>query len=296
YGAGDELHLAFNFGFLGTKWSAEAFRDAAATWYAALPEGAWPVFTLSNHDQPRHAWRYRGRDAVETEGRAGLAAALLLSLRGTPFLYYGEEIAMGCHRLPRSRLRDPLGIKTWPLAFLGRDPERRPMQWSADAGAGFSRGGGRREGEAGDAAAGVGPANHDAGLAPAGAPEPWLPLNPDWRERNVEAQLGDPTSVLSRYRELLALRRSHPALREGSLRFFEAGKDVLAYEREGGGERLLVFLNFASSPRRFVLSETAEIVFGEGRRGAGIGDEGGHRFGPGGKELEPLGCLILRMA
>ena len=271
YGKGDELHLAFNFGFLGTRWSAAAFREAVETWYAALPEGAWPVFTLSNHDQPRHAWRYRGRDAAETEGRASLAAALLLSLRGTPFLYYGEEIAMTCRRIPRSRLRDPLGIKTWPLGFLGRDPERTPMQWSPEAGAGFSRG--------------------------SDVAEAWLPLNPDWRERNVEVQLGNPTSVLSSYRALLALRRAHPALREGSLRFVASGKDVLSYEREGGGERLLVFLNFASSPRPIRLSEAGRVLFDMARGEAAGFREGGGRLQEAGEgELGALGCLILRLA
>ena len=100
----DELHMAFNFDFLFRKWGAREFRDSAERWYALLPEGAWPNFTLSNHDQPRHAWRYRGRGLRRaraesvTEGRARVAAAMLLTLRGTPFLYYGEEMGMSCER------------------------------------------------------------------------------------------------------------------------------------------------------------------------------------------------------
>ena len=92
--AGDGLHMAFNFDFLNQPWSAAAFRRSAEAWYAALPEGAWPNFTLSNHDRPRAAFRFRSRDPRVTEGRARVAAAMLLTLRGTPFVYYGEELGM----------------------------------------------------------------------------------------------------------------------------------------------------------------------------------------------------------
>lgn len=279
YGADDELHLAFNFDFLGTKWSAAAFRSAARRWYEALPPSAWPVFTLSNHDQPRHAWRYRGRTPEETEGRAKIAAAMLLTLRGTPFLYYGEEIAMGCRRIPRGRLRDPLGIKTWPLGFLGRDPERTPMQWSAEPGAGFSRKGGS---PGGAAVSGAGRAARSQV-----APEPWLPLNPDWRGRNVEAQLRDSSSVLNRYRELIALRRAQAALREGDLRFLDSGNDVLAYERRLGAEKILIALNFSSRSKTFESPTAGRLLLGaEGRE---------TRLAAGGLTLAPLETLIAKL-
>jgi len=254
-----ELHLNFNFDFMETGWSAKALRAAAERWYALLPEGAWPVFTLSNHDRPRHAWRFRGARPAVTEGRAKAAAALLLTLRGSPFLYYGEEIAMGCRRIPRAMLRDPLGIKTWPLGFLGRDPERTPMQWTAGAAAGFSTG------------------------------FPWLPINPDWEERNVEAQLADPGSVLSRYRELLALRRAFPELREGGIRFMDAGRDLLVYTRfvEGGGA-LLVAINFSDRPRSLELDSPGEVILGE---------EGGPaRLEAGRRRLGGLETLIARLS
>jgi len=176
--AGDELSMAFNFEFLYRPWRAASFRESAERWYSLLPEGAWPNFTLSNHDQPRHAWRYRGRSAEVTDGRARVAAAMLLTLRGTPFLYYGEEIGMSCERIPRARLRDPLGIATWPLRMLGRDPARTPMQWDGGPNAGFSSG------------------------------QPWLPVNSDYRSRNVALQEADSTSLLSWYKALLALRRA----------------------------------------------------------------------------------------
>lgn len=238
--AGDEMHMAFNFDFLRQPWKARAFRDSAERWYRLLPKNAWPNFTLSNHDQPRHFWRYRSREQALTEARAKVAAAMLLTLKGSPFLYYGEEIGMTCVRLPRAALRDPLGVATWPLSFLGRDPERTPMQWDSSAGAGF------------------------------GAGSPWLPLNPDWRTRNVEAQKEDPLSLLSWYRSLIGLRRSEAALRRGDIRFMNLGREILAYERrdEGSGRRVLVILNFSSKPRQVDCAEESEVLLGD-QRGSG---------------------------
>jgi alpha-glucosidase len=218
---GDELHMAFNFDFLFRRWGARDFRSSAERWYALLPAGAWPNFTLSNHDRPRHAWRYRGKGAsaaAVTEGRARVAAAMLLTLRGTPFLYYGEEIGMTCERVPRDALRDPMGIATWPLRSLGRDPERTPMQWDGSGNAGFSAG------------------------------RPWLPVNADSASRNVAAQEADPASLLSWYRALIALRRSREELRSGSIGFLDLAPDLLAYERGAGTGRILVLLNFSSKP------------------------------------------------
>jgi alpha-glucosidase len=117
---------------LSTTLVGAALRESVKRWYAALPDGAWPNLTFSNHDQRRHSSRFAGRNDAETEARLRVAAALLLTLRGTPFLYYGEEIGMRQGRLRRGELRDPLGVKTWPLGFLGRDGERTPMQWSAE--------------------------------------------------------------------------------------------------------------------------------------------------------------------
>ncbi|HWP68461.1 MAG TPA: alpha-amylase family glycosyl hydrolase, partial [Rectinemataceae bacterium] len=223
----DELHMAFNFDFLHQPWAARAFRASAERWYGLLPEKAWPNFTLSNHDQPRHIWRYRARDPAITEGRAKVAAAMLLTLRGTPFLYYGEEIGMTCRRLPRANLRDPVGIRTWPLGFLGRDPERTPMQWDDSPGGGF------------------------------GSSSPWLPLNPDWRSRNVAAQQDRPDSLLSWYRSLTALRRAVGTLRRGSIRFLDAGKDILAYARAdaASGETIEIILNFSSRRRNALVGK-----------------------------------------
>jgi alpha-glucosidase len=235
--AADELNMAFNFDFMRQPWSAESFRRSAEKWYALLPEGAWPNFTLSNHDRPRHAWRYRSRDPALTEARARVAAAMLLTLRGTPFIYYGEEIGMTCVKFPRSRMVDPVGITYWPLAFVGRDPERTPMQWDASRGAGFSTG------------------------------TPWLPVNPDHVRKNVAAQSAEEGSLLAWYRRLIALRRSRSELRGGAIRFVDAGPDLLAYERgDSGGAALLVFLNFSGKPRRAVPGRGAVVLLGSDRR------------------------------
>jgi alpha-glucosidase len=219
---GDELHLAFNFDLVYQPWSARRLRESVKRWYAALPDGAWPNLTFSNHDQRRHSSRFAGRNDAETEARLRVAAALLLTLRGTPFLYYGEEIGMRQGRLRRGELRDPLGVKTWPLGFLGRDGERTPMQWSAERFAGFS------------------------------SAQPWLPVNPDFQERNVAAHSADPESLLSFYRRLIALRRSSAALRAGEIRFLEEDNpDAIVYERFLGKERVFVALN--CSPRAMLI-------------------------------------------
>ena len=124
YGNDDELQLSFNFGFLEQPWRAEAFRSIVERWEALLPPVSWPDYTLSNHDRSRAVTRYG-------EARAGVAAMLLLTLRGTPFLYYGEEIGMTDVVIPRDRIVD----------IDGRDPERTPMQWDATPNGGFTSGG-----------------------------------------------------------------------------------------------------------------------------------------------------------
>jgi alpha-glucosidase len=251
---GDELDMAFNFEFLSRPWGAKPFRRAAEQWYEALPEGAWPNFTLSNHDQPRHIWRYRA--GGHAEERARVAAAMLLTIRGTPFLYYGEEIGMTCEKIPREAMRDPLGIAAWPIRALGRDPERTPMQWDSGPNAGFSSG------------------------------KPWLPLNSDCRTRNVAAQEGEPESLLNWYKALIALRRSVPALREGSIAFLDLGRDVLAYERATpSGERVLVALNFAAGRRTALMPNAARVLLGSAR-------ESGSSLLPGRIELGPLEAIV----
>jgi alpha-glucosidase len=225
YGDGtDELPLAFNFSFMWSPWDAASFRAQVDQIEAALPPGAQPTYVLSSHDAPRHRTRFD--DPQWGEARARLAALLLLTLRGTPFLYYGEEIGMRDVAIPTDRICDPVG-KRFPA--VGRDPERTPMQWS--------------------------PANrgtaHGTGFST--AQETWLPMGPDCDTVNVERQTGDPRSLLSFYRRLIWYRKQAPALTRGTYRPIDGPPDTFVYVRERAGNRLLIALNFAGAPRRLQL-------------------------------------------
>jgi alpha-glucosidase len=202
----DGVHLPFNFALLTTPWTAKAVAEVVLRYEAVLPEGAWPNWVLGNHDRPRVAARIG-------EARARTAAMLLLTLRGTPTFYYGDELGIGHVEVPEDRVQDPWG-KREPGKGVGRDPVRTPMQWDAGPFAAFS--------------------TH----------APWLPLTPDHRSRNVAAMRADPCSILSLARALLALRRSRPSLARGAWGLLEARDDVLAYERSFGGERTIVVLDF----------------------------------------------------
>jgi alpha-glucosidase len=179
-----------------------------------LPHHAWPDYTLSNHDRSRAASRYGPH-------RARVAALMLLTLRGTPFIYYGEEIGMTDVAIPPDRIVD----------IDGRDPERTPMQWDATANAGFTTG------------------------------RPWLPLAPDAQRVNVAAQRDDPSSLFSFYRRLIRLRHGSPALRSGSYRTAPAApRNVFAYVREASGERMFVALNFGDGSAVVVAPGRAEVL------------------------------------
>lgn len=229
YGNGaDELHMVFNFRLLKSSWHPQRFRRIIRQWDAAIPPGGWPTQVLSNHDQSRHFTRYgRGVDSETAGRRARAAAVLLLTLRGTPFLYYGEEIGMRDVRLRYRDLRDPYTKRYW-LLQSGRDPARTPMQWDGTPHAGFTMG------------------------------EPWLPIPRESEFINVAAESADPSSLLSLYRRLIALRKASPALLDG--RYSEvdgAPVSCLLYVREHEGPsaaRYLIAINFSASPQRFSLS------------------------------------------
>jgi alpha-glucosidase len=227
YGNGqDELQLVFNFAMLTQGWHARGFHDIVADWQARLPDQAWPCWVLSNHDIKRAISRYASGRA--TIARAKVAATMLLTLRGTPFVYYGEEIGLREGSIPRNELVDPLGKKYWPF-HKGRDGCRTPMQWKADAAAGFSSG------------------------------QPWLRVNSDYETVNVEAERADEQSLLNFYRRLIALRRESPALYHGSYRPLERPVDVFAFEREADGQRMLIALNFFSHPARLKVEQLWRI-------------------------------------
>jgi alpha-glucosidase len=257
YGNGeDELPLAFNFSFLWSPWDAAAFRQEVDRIEALLPHGAQPTYVLSSHDAPRH--RSRFDDRLWGDARARLAALMLLTLRGTPFLYYGEEIGMRDGLIPTDRVRDPLG-KRYPA--LNRDPERTPMQWTGDPGAGFTT--------AGDA---------------------WLPIGADATRCHVAAQDGDAASLLNFYRRALWYRRTSPALRRGSYRSLTSPDDTFVYIREHAGERRAVALNFSSEPRTCILGTSAEGVVEVSTRMGGSP----RVIRMDGCELAPLEGIVIR--
>jgi alpha-glucosidase len=208
YGDGDELMLTLNFVFWSQPWSAAAFHDVIATTNRLLPDGASPVWALGNHDIMRLATRYDQDDRGQL--RARVAAMMLLTLRGAPLLYYGDEIGM-------TNVAAPAGDA---VDIDGRDGARTPMQWSPGPNAGFTT-----------------------------ASTPWLPI-PDARVKNdnVTDQQVDPESLWSLYHDLLTLRRSTPALPGGESLLLPTDGHVLVYRRGAARECVLVALNFDHNP------------------------------------------------
>jgi alpha-glucosidase len=211
YGEDDELHLPFNFRLMGLPWKAEAIRASVEALEAALPARAWPTYVLGSHDATRLASRVG-------PAQARIAAVLLLTLRGTPTLYQGDELGMVNGAIPEDRLRDPQGLRLG--AARSRDPARTPMQWLPGARAGFS------------------------------SVDPWLPIAPDHQTRNVAVQAGEPRSMLNLYRSLLRYRRVSPALTSGSYERFPTPEGCFAYLRRHPAGDCLVALNFTSEPLR----------------------------------------------
>jgi alpha-glucosidase len=214
-GADDELHLSFNFPPLYALWEASAWRDCIERVQQELdPIGAWPTWVLSNHDNVRHRTRYG------SEARARAAAVLLLTLRGTPFLYAGEELGLEDAVIPPDRVVDP----------GGRDGCRAPIPWQRQAPHGWE-----------------------------GA-EPWLPWPPSPGERSVEAQREDPSSMLHLYRRLLAARHASPALQVGALTLLDTPEGVLGYTRTDGDDHRTVLVSYAAAPTVVALSGTVEVA------------------------------------
>jgi alpha-glucosidase len=183
-----QLHRAFDFSLMEAPWSAQAWRSRIAAAEAAYGPAGAPAWVLSSHDQPRHRTRHGGR-----EDRARVAACVLLTLRGTPFVYAGEELGLTDPELTPEQRVDP----------LGRDGSRAPVPWTAAPGHGWA------------------------------TPDPWLPWPPHAASRNAEVLAAEPDGILWLYRRLIALRREHPDLRDGDLTLLDAPPGVLAYRRGG---------------------------------------------------------------
>jgi alpha-glucosidase len=213
--------MPFNFALLATLWSARSIERIIADYEHALPSGAWPNWVLGNHDRPRIASRI-GRD------QARVAAMLLLTVRGTPTLYYGDEIGMHQVAISPDQVRDPFE-KNVPGIGVGRDGCRTPMQWDATTHAGFS------------------------------TASTWLPLADDYAHENVVNLEADAASILSLYKALIALRKQLPQLVTGSYEPVAAQGDILLYRRIGADGANVIALNLGTEP---VSISSSSIGFG----------------------------------
>jgi alpha-glucosidase len=218
----DYLHACFDFNFLESKFKPQPVLKAIADWESALGDSKWPNYVFNNHDNPRTSTRF---GEGEHDERLKVAAALLLTVRGTPFLYYGEEIGMRDIRLKRSEILDPIG-KRYRTIYKGRDGCRAPMQWNADQNAGFS------------------------------SAIPWLPVHPDFQNRNVAIQTEERSSLLNFYKQLLAFRKTHPILIHGDFQNISGSSShVLAFKRTYTGRSIMVVLNFSDKPQKIIFPE-----------------------------------------
>jgi alpha-glucosidase len=214
-----EVHLPFNFQLVDAVWEARSLTSLIAQYDAMLPPGGWPNWVLGNHDRLRIA-------AKRGQAQARVAAMLLLTLRGTPTVYYGDEVGLSDVAIPPDQVQDPRELREPGLA-LGRDPVRTPMPWDESEYAGFT------------------------------TSRPWLPLNADWPTRNVARMAAEPHSILILYHRLLAARRKHLALSLGELKLLDAEGDVLTYERRNDADRLVIALNLGADVQRLKLPDWA---------------------------------------
>ncbi len=232
---GDGLQLVFLFDFLTYRYSAAWLRRTIARFESAFPPPLQPTYVLENHDRSRTVDRVGG-----DEEKARVLACVLLTARGVPTIYQGQELGMRNTYIPLREARDPVArvFRFIPEALNRRIPERpnrdevrTPMQWDGTANAGF---------------------------CPEGV-EPWLPVNPDHTRRNVAAQRDDPSSMLALYRGLLRLRRDHAALRAGTLHLLDE-RHVLAYERRHDSGDVLVAANLEDHPAALPVGTGARLL------------------------------------
>ena len=217
------FHLPFNFHLISTPWNAPAVAALVNDYERALPAGGWPNWVLGNHDKPRVATRLGGVQ------QARLAAVLLLTLRGTPTIYNGDEIGMQDGVIPPDKIQDPWE-KNLPGLGLGRDPCRTPLVWTNAAKAGFT------------------------------CAEPWLPITQDVATCNVASQREDLQSLLMLYRRLISLRRAEPALAVGDYRHIRVTDHTYEFERSWQDRRLLIALNFSGSTQPLTFEDDVHLV------------------------------------
>ena len=216
------VHLPFNFQLVTTDWQVDKIYALINQYEGSLAPDHWPNWVLGNHDQPRVVSR-------TGEAQARLAAVLLLTLRGTPILYYGDEIGMHDMAVPPERQQDMKNT----ASETNRDPQRTPLQWSDEPFAGFS------------------------------TQEPWLPVANDYAQHNVAQQRNDPDSMVSFYRRLIQLRQQEPALQVGTFVPRGLHGKLMVYDRVHPDSTLRVLLNFGTESASYALADdsSGEVLF-----------------------------------
>ena len=248
---GDKLHMCYTFDFLSPIFTKEHFVNRIQAFEAIVGDG-WPCWAFSNHDIVRHVsrWTHDGEfDAV-----AKLAAGILLSLRGSVCLYQGEELGLTEADIAYDDLQDPYGIRFWP-EYKGRDGCRTPMVWESNGTyAGFS------------------------------SAKPWLPVSQEHVARAVNRETSDQASVLTHYRKMIAFRRANPALRDGSIAFVDSPDNVLAFIREGAGEKVLCVFNLGSASASCAVPAGIDVTALLNSGFAGLLDTSGRTVELGGRD------------
>jgi alpha-glucosidase len=226
-----DRHIVFDWELMAAPWTATGIAAAMAHREAAFGPGRWPTVALSNHDRSRQCSRLSEPIGADPDAVARAAAVVLLTIRGTPFLYYGEEIGMRDVDIALDESRDPPATRVAPdFEWWDRSRARTPMPWTAGPGAGFTTG------------------------------QPWLRFGEDVATRNVAVQAADPGSILSFYRRVLALRAATPALQAGDLELLPVDGNVLAYLRRSDEGTILVVANLGRGPARWRLEVDPTIA------------------------------------
>lgn len=223
YGSeGKGAHLPFNFHLVHVPWTPRDIASVVENYEASLPEFGWPNWVLGNHDNHRVASRFGDR-------QIRIAGMLLLTLRGTPTMYYGDEVGMHDVHIPKNLIQDPFE-KNVPGMGHGRDPERTPMQWDQSENAGFTKG------------------------------TPWLPVACDYQKINVEIQKDDSGSTLTFYRRLITLRRENPELCAGIYKKIFVDDEIFVYLRESQKEKFLIALNLCNGEKEYKSAYEGRIM------------------------------------
>ncbi len=228
------LHLAFDFSLIFSIWKASGYYKIISQHYRHIPAKGWPCFFLSNHDIGRSVKRVS--PVFHKYDKAKLHALLLLTLRGTPFIYYGDEIGMENTPVPKQKLRDLYGKLFYPF-YKGRDGARTPMQWNNTPYAGFT------------------------------TVEPWLPVHSDYTNINVETESRNEYSVYNIYKRLITVRKQHPVLQSGSIKFLHKGeRNLLSYFRYSANTTFLIILNFGYRKKKVQLKKKTFLLFSTHRK------------------------------